>query len=71
MASPAAPAREQGQLEAAVERLQLRIADEIDHVEVVELGEDATDELAADALPVPLRQYLQERDEGAEDARSA
>ena len=54
--APSAPhARQQGQLEAAVEDLKLRVADQIDHVEVLELTEDPADELAADALALATR----------------
>jgi len=59
---------EQHHLEPLVERLELGIANEVDHVEAVELGQDPPDKLAADPLSPAVWEHLEQRDERAQDA---
>src|SRR5690606_36338385 len=52
--------------EALVIRLELRIAHEIDHVEIAQVLEHPTDKLRADTLSLIIRQDFEVRDVGGQ-----
>jgi hypothetical protein len=54
--------------EALVEGDEVGVADEVDHVEVAEAGDEAADELGADALPAVGLADFEVGDVGAGDA---
>src|SRR5919201_2044019 len=54
--------------ETFVERDDVLVAAEVDHVQVAQLGEQAPHQLGADAATLVLREHLDERDVRAEDA---
>lgn len=54
--------------EARIERLDVRIATDVDHVETLELAEEQAHELGSDPVMLIRGKHLQERDEGTENA---
>jgi hypothetical protein len=58
---------ERDEPEPLIERDQVGVADDVDHVEAGERGEDPADQLGPDALSAPLPADLEERDVGGED----
>ena len=66
MTADAHPTVQDMEPERAIERFKTRIATQIDHVEPLELSEDAARQLCADSLVPIVRQDLEERNEGAE-----
>ena len=48
-----------------VESLDLLVTDQVNHVEIFELSNHASDQIRSDAFPLPFRQHLKMWDIGA------